>query len=293
MVPNIKYYVVTITSIFLALGVGIFMGFMLDADGLVASQREDMVAELQKTFEEMRLDNEKVRTEIATVKEEKVVLQSFIDDSLPVLTSDKLSGYSIAMIEVNEDYIYTDISEFLATSGANLASKTVIKDALFEEEERVKEIYAELTGLALEESIVGLVSGELSRSIEEREITPIMTALSDEGYIELVGSYEDGADVAIIAGGSISSDVGASREASQKLIGNLKGEELRVIGIERSDVESSYIEQYMEERIPSIDNVDKTIGKVSLIAVIRGENGNFGERDSSTQLRPSFDSLLD
>lgn len=292
MVPNIKYYVVTITSIFLALGVGIFMGFMLDADGLVASQREDIVAELEKTFEEMRLDTEEVRSEIARVEENNHMLNSFIEDLLAILTGEKLSGYSLAMIEVNEDYIYTDTSEFLLASGAELASKTVIKNTLFENEEGVKEIYAEVIGEDFEGDLGTLIADEISRSIEERSETPLVRALLSGGYLELTGSYENVVDTLILAGGS-SHQGNTSRDLSGKLINKLKTQDLRVIGVERSDVEDSYIEQYREERVSSVDNVDTSIGRVTLLALIRGENGNFGESDGSTQLRPNLDSLLD
>lgn len=292
MVPNIKYYVVTITSIFLALGIGIFMGFMLDADGLVAGQREDIVAELQKTFDEMKLDTEQVRAQILEVEEDNSMLKEFIDDALPILASEKLTGYSIAMIELNEDYIYTDLGEFLLASGADLASKTVIKNSLGENEERVKEIYAEVSGQALEGKVMDMVSDEISRSIKEEASTPVVMALLSEGYMEVLGSYEGGVDTVILAGGS--SGVADTLElGTQRLISSLRDGDHRVIGVERSDVEKSYVEQYVSERISSVDNVDSSIGKVSLLALIRGENGNFGEGESSTQLRPSLDLLLE
>ena len=50
MVINIKYYVIMSASIFLALGVGIFIGFSLDGQEIFVEQQQGLITELEQRF---------------------------------------------------------------------------------------------------------------------------------------------------------------------------------------------------------------------------------------------------
>ena len=43
-----KFYVISIVAIFVALGIGIYIGFTLDTQSFLVEQKEDIVAKLEE-----------------------------------------------------------------------------------------------------------------------------------------------------------------------------------------------------------------------------------------------------
>jgi hypothetical protein len=292
MVPNIKYYVVTVASIFLALGIGIFMGFMLDAQGLVSSQKEDIVAQLENKFDELKEENKVTKQNMETVKAKNEEINLFLQDAFPLVVRGALSGRTIAIIGVNSDYNYGDLENSLELSGAKVSSVTNIKGNLLEDEETIKAIYSEVKGAELEGELYDMISEELSYSISTGVNSPFIDKMVEQGYINLSGSYGDGSDSVLVSGGSKTSNE-QSVKLAEMLIDRVKETGKKVVGIERSDAEVSQIETYKKTRISSVDNVDTAIGKTSLVIVLRGVDGNYGEKETATGLYPDLNNLLE
>ena len=72
---NIKYFVLTMVSVFLALAIGIYIGFMFDAQDILMSQKEDIVTQLEERFDYLEEENQTVREEIAKVTKENARLR--------------------------------------------------------------------------------------------------------------------------------------------------------------------------------------------------------------------------
>lgn len=292
MVPNIKYYVVTVASIFLALGVGIFMGFMLDAQGLVSSQKDDIVTQLEAKFDELKQESENTKQDMELVKSKNEQINAFLQDAYPVVVKGALVNRNIALVGVNGDYNYSDVVEGLELAGAKVGSVTNVKGSIAEDEEAIRAIYREIKEVDFEGELCDMISSEIVNTVSRGEKSEVLDRLIQEGYVNMSGSYDLAADSIVLAGGS-KAEGEQSSKLSKSLVEKVKESGKSVVGIERTDVQISQIEDYKSYRISSVDNVDTAVGKTSLVLVLRGVSGNFGVKETATEVYPELDSLVE
>lgn len=285
MVANIKYYVVTIVSIFLAIGIGIFIGFMLNAQDILSSQREDIIGQLETKFDYLKEENENVKEESKVLKETNDRLDEFNRIVYSEMIKGKLEGLKIAIIETNDDYIYSEVNQTLQAAGAIVLSNTTIKDLLVSDTEKLKEIYINIKGKESSD-IAKDVMNEFTESVISAELTPLISALNEQGFMDISGAYNEPLDYLIIGGGSSDKDDNRYKLIDKNIIEVAKRKNIPVIGIEKSDVTNSYVEKYKDSRISSIDNVESTIGKITLVLAMNGMPGNYGVKPSAESLAP-------
>ena len=289
MVANIKYYVVTIVSIFLAIGIGIFVGFMLNAQDILSSQREDIIGQLEIKFDYLKEENENMKKESKDIKNENERLSEFNRIVYSEMIKGKLEGLKVGIIETNDDYIYTEVNQTLQASGAIVLSNTAIKDELLTNVERLKEIYKNITGKE-SNSIVADVMNELTKSFISGQASPLISVLNEEDFIDVTGAYSEPLDYVIIGGGSSKKNEDRYKLIDKNVIEVSKKNNIPVIGIEKSDVKVSYVEKYKDSRISSIDNVESTIGKITMVLAMDGNPGNYGIKSSAESLAPLINS---
>lgn len=294
MVANIKYYVVTIVSIFLAIGLGIFIGFMLNAQDILSSQRDEIIVQLEEKFDYLKEENENVKKESQNISAENEKLNKFNRTAYSVMIQGRLEGKNIAVIETSDDYLYTEVNQTLKSAGANSVSNTTIKNALISDKEKLKEIYMTVKGVEKEPAdLVSEVVKEITNSLLTGEVTPLVTSLNEQGLIDITGAYDKVVDYVVLGGGSLEKNDERFKTVDKTIIDTLKKNETPVIGMEREDVKNSYIEKYKESRISSVDNVDSTIGKISLVLAMDGNPGNYGVKPSASSLVPDASSAID
>ncbi|AFS78408.1 hypothetical protein DUF3186 [Gottschalkia acidurici 9a] len=290
MVANVKYYVVTIVSIFLAIGIGIFIGFMLDAQDILTSQKDDIVSQLESRFDYLKEENQKIKKESENTNKENKRLEEFNRIVYPEMVKDRLSGIKVAVIETNDDYVYSGINQTLELAGADIKSNTTINDLMMTDVEKLKEIYKNVTGKE-EENIQKTVIREVTSSLIKGETTPLVQALKEQGIINISGIYNEPLQYIIIAGGS--NDKGDERYKiiDENIIDVAKKSNIPVIGIEKENVKYSYIDKYKNSRISSVDNVNSIIGKITLVLAMDGHPGNYGVKPSAESLAPAITPL--
>ena len=67
-----------------------------------------------------------------------------------------------------------------------------------------------------------------------------------------------------------------------------KNNSVSIIGIEKLETNYSYMESYKNLGITTVDNVDTTIGKVSLILAMEGRPGHYGMKKTAESLIPNI-----
>ncbi len=285
MVANVKYYVVTIVSIFLAIGIGIVIGFMLNAQDVLSTQREDIVSQLETKFDYLKEENETVKAESQKINEENEKLEEFNDSVYQEVISERLKGLNIGVIETNDNYLYSEVSKTLTSAGANVLSNTTIKDLILTDEEKLKEIYKTTTGKESSEIVVTAIE-ELTQSIIEGKVTPFITALNDEGYIDISGAYNEKIDYIVMGGGNNEENYDRYNLIDKAIVDIGKKNDISLVGIEKEDVKHSYVDKYKESRVSSVDNIESTIGKITLVLVMDGNPGNFGVNPDAEGIAP-------
>jgi uncharacterized protein YoxC len=77
-----KFYIVSIASIFLALAIGIYIGFSLNSKDFLIEQKEGIVEGLEKQFADLRSENDNLKNEMEGRKR-KSIIQGFLKGCIP------------------------------------------------------------------------------------------------------------------------------------------------------------------------------------------------------------------
>lgn len=289
MIVNIKFYVITIASIFLALGIGIFIGFNLDSQELYVEQQNSLIEEMTQRFDEIKQENIDLNNKITELQYDLNLYQKYSEGIFPFFAQNRLEGINVAIIETTDDYIYSSLKNTLVGAGANVANITSAHGKIVDcySDSVLKEMV--MNDLTLDEindaDMPRLISEIIAQNIVSNKYEDIMKYLSDNEYIERRGDYSFTVDYVVIAGGSLE-DSNLIDTIDIPIIRAVKKSQIPIVGVERSDVKVSYIDGYKKEKISTVDNVDSVIGETSLIIVMQGFEGNFGIKDSATSLIP-------
>lgn len=285
---NMKYYIVTIGAIFIALGIGIIVGFNLNYDQELSKQQAVVINDLDKRFEELKTTNDDLEDTLSKLSKDYDEVIEFINQNTDKIIVDVLAERNIGIISTNENNDYnSEIRETLEKANANIAFDITINDKIID-----KSKYEELsTSLDAEikssDDLVNLIVNTINIEGGKEKLE----YLKEAGIIEihsLADSYNTYESV-IVAGGSESKE---REEIYQKLdkvlIPKLKENNKYVVGVQLTNVKFSYVDLFKEEKISTIDNINEGVGKVSLVLELENTKvyGNYGRLESADSLMP-------
>ena len=110
---NMKYYIVTICAIFIALGVGILVGFNLNYDQALSKQQSEVLESFNTEFESLKDKNKNLHSQIEDLNGELDTIKEFVDKNIDALTQDVLTAKNTGIILTSENNDYSEIVEDL------------------------------------------------------------------------------------------------------------------------------------------------------------------------------------
>ena len=244
MIPNMKFYVISIVSIFLALAIGIYIGFTLDAQNFLVEQKEDIASKLEEKFDYLRSENENFKKEIEKMEVKNSQYEKFNETVYPEIIKNRLSGTKVAIIETNDEYIYSGIGKTLEMSGATVVNVTTIKDK-FLNEDTLKEAYLK-SGIdkdELKENVIGKAISDLSTAIISDGNEEVIKYFEEYGLLNIIGNIDEPVDYVIIAGGSDSKDIERINILDKTIIDSVKN------GVTYNRYRENYSKEFLYERI--------------------------------------------
>ncbi|MBE3579564.1 MAG: copper transporter [Caldanaerobacter subterraneus] len=294
---NIKYYVLTIASIFVALGVGIFIGFMLDGQKIFSEQQTAIINELEQKFKDLQAENANLKNTVQELNKEINYYNQYHQIIFPELVANRLTGVKVAIIETTNEFIFSGMRNALLKAGATIESITIIKEGFDAGDElEVQNLINFLSnkyGVSIDPKRLNeFVSQKLAHAIVTGQDVDLINYLKLNGYIDFTG-MPGNVDFVIIAGGSNNKENNVNY-VDVPIIKEVKLLNIPIVGVEQSDVKYSYMEAYKKQHISTIDNVDSIIGQTSLIMVMEGKEGNYGVKQEAMNLMPdSFGNTSD
>lgn len=106
---NMKYYIVTIGAIFIALGIGMLVGFNLNNNQQLSEQQANIINDLDDKFNILKEKNDKLDSDLASVNRDYEEAVNFINKNVDKILAGSLNGKSIGIISANENDDYTKI----------------------------------------------------------------------------------------------------------------------------------------------------------------------------------------
>ena len=296
MIIDFRYHVASLVAVFLALGVGILIGGAVL--GNAALQRE--LTEIEENLSKIRTDQRALETEIAKRDTEIKEYTQFGNITLPLLVRDKLLGKRVALIRTGvggDPRTSKDLARLFQMAGAKITSTTTIlrspamlpPDKLAELKKKLNidaENDAAVSRAAISLAADRIANGPMFGGAAGDAILSTLTSLR---LVELSGDYGGMVDALILIGGSGDPNVDASELVDRVLIDTLADDKgLLIAAVEQSDIQLSYLPEYLQHPIIVVDNIETVAGQVALVfALVRGKKGHYGVRGAH-QLMPEL-----
>ena len=285
---NMKYYIVSIGAIFIALGIGMLVGFNLNYDQEMSKQQANIISDLDKKFDNLKEKNDTLEEDLAKITEEYNKSIEFIDANFDKILVNELLDKNIGVISTNQSEDYTrDIEETIVKANGNIAFNIAIKNTIYDEK-KLEEVSTKL-GLEIKDAndIVTYILDSLNStdakvklaSLEELELIKVN---------DINNEYMSYGSV-VLAGGSDSKTSKDDFEKIDKfLISKLKEEKKSVVGVQKSTTTNSYIELYSNEKVSTVDNIEQKSGKLAMVMLLKDSNilGNYGILDTAQSILP-------
>ena len=285
MLINIKYLVITVISIFLALGIGILIGIQIDSQDIILEQQEITVQRMENKLDELNRINLDLQNELGELTTINDIHENYIKNVFPDYIKNKLLGLHIIILETTDEYTYASMRQALKTAGAQVTSVTIISDKILNMSESEIAQLKEYFGIADNVNIIQAILKRIAETVGGKYEPDDIAFLIERGIIYVNGDLQQPADYVVLTGGSSNED-NKDEIIDIPLIKELKKLSLPLAGVETTNVEISYIDIYKKQQLSTVDNVDTAIGQTSLVLVIKGKEGHYGVKKSAQALMP-------
>ena len=284
---NMKYYIVTICAIFIALGVGILVGFNLNYDQALSKQQSEVLESFNTEFESLKDKNKNLHSQIEDLNGELDTIKEFVDKNIDALTQDVLTDKNTGIILTSENNDYSEIVEDLLKKANGTVSFNIIVKDNINKEDKLSEISMSLNKTFESSSDVINYIVECLNSAKNYDQ---LYALENLGVIKINNldekKYQD-YDSVVLLGELTGKDAKIKFDQKEKIILNkLKENNKYLVAVNQSESDNTILKLYSENNISIIDNINEGIGKVSLTNLLKNQNvvGHYGTSDVSTEI---------
>ena len=284
---NMKYYIVTICAIFIALGVGILVGFNLNYDQALSKQQSEVLESFNTEFESLKDKNKNLHSQIEDLNGELDTIKEFVDKNIDALTQDVLTDKNTGIILTSENNDYSEIVEDLIKKANGTVSFNIIVKDNINKEDKLSEISMSLNKTFESSSDVINYIVECLNSAKNYDQ---LYALENLGVIKINNldekKYQD-YDSVVLLGELTGKDTKIKFDQKEKIILNkLKENNKYLVAANQSKSDNTILKLYSENNISTIDNINEGIGKVSLTNLLKNQNvvGHYGTSDVSTKI---------
>lgn len=264
-----RYHLVTVIAVFMALSIGILLGGSFGQD-MFANEQIELVNRLQEKYSASRAENSRCSQKTNELEKQTEQFDQLVRQMGDVLVQGKLTGKSVVLLPLEQQNL-SELSAFLQRAGAKVPTIVSLKNP----------------ELMSANSVLPALAKMLAAPDDSTDLQRLTRA-----NVDMQGSVRSRPDAVILLGhiGRMSSHRAQQLELS--LIKELQKQSLRVIGAERSDAEFSAIPVYRMAKVPTVDNIDQSVGLLSVIGLIQGSDGHFGIRQTAETLSPSIAGIL-
>ena len=267
--PDLRYHVISLISVFLALAVGVLLGIAMADNGVLDEQLGAQVADIQADLEGQRARLDEKDERIASLEERADEDDAMLAGISEAVILDRLDGASVALVlgPYADEGTAEALQNALALSGASLSSVTELdpppapptgeaatpEEQYAEEAARILTSYATTDNLTASgpEVVVFLGGGDLPPEADERTLNTLVAA--ETAMFEV-----------------------------------WQGANVRLVGAETSGDGRSQVRQYNDLGVPSVDNADRPAGRAALVLLAAGAaaDGAYGTKATASDPFP-------
>ena len=310
---NLRYHIVSLVAVFLALALGMVVGGTVLNEGTGRAQRafSDL---LRRTSQQTQAENTDLRNQLGHY-------QTFGEKVLPQLAHDKLKGRSVVLIDTDrvDDGARTSVTDAIEAAGGTLDGRVTFSSDrvnLAAQDDRTR--LGQVLGLsttdpdqlrpAMIEQFTDRLTAPARLPQDDRDRPrDMITALSDAKFfadLNLPSRVSDGSELFpkagslfVIIGPTDGSTVLPPKSFLVPLADRLSARSTApVAGVESQNGVSSWVQtlrgdKEITQRVSSVDDVDAVYGQIALVdafalQLAHQPPGQYGFKQGSTGLLP-------
>jgi hypothetical protein len=302
-VISLRYHIVAIVAVFLALAVGVLVG-----GAFVQPALEER---LRAQTDDLNTRNDDLRQQIDDVRAQVAATDAFVDAALPYLTKDRLLGRGVVVVaqEGVEDAVLGEAQRSLLEAGADVIAVVSARDAIASEDPETQAKLAELLGVpatppdelpalaasALAERLANGAEGAqpeddlLAQLLSAGFLAPVGSGLS-ESTLGRVGA--DGQVVVVLGGGQDEEPTVPPEAFLAPLVQELAAFDLPVAAGESATSAVRFVDSVRgADGLVTVDDLDLSMGGAALVLgldelLTTGQGGSYGIKDGAEPLPP-------
>jgi Copper transport outer membrane protein, MctB len=265
--PDLRYHLISLISVFLALAIGILLGVAMADKGVVSGRVQAEITSIQQQLDRQRREIDKQNEQIADQ-------EAILDRMSEVMISDSLQGQDVALVAgpYADPDTYQAVLADLAEAGANVTSSQRLNPPdpaeITSQEPTTQEATTQLeSGYA-----AGVAREVLGYSGEAEEFPEI---------------------VVFVGGGEIPEDapqgtLKALKAVQRRMFEIWLDAGVRVVGAEPTNSGRTEVPLFQNAGIPSVVNADQPAGRAAVIecATMVDCEGTYGTKDSASEPFP-------
>lgn len=283
---DIRYHIVSIVAVFLALTIGLLLGSLIVDKGILARQQERLV-------ESIKADVNSVLQQNKLLQEEVNQLKTFQEEVLGVAVKDKLPQRKVGVISFSSDQssLYAKIADTLNQSGAKSTHIIIsLKDLDFGNKQLVENLAASFNAQIPEDQAFEKIFWQrLAQEIAGKEGVALLASLKSSNLLKIEGEDILPVDsVLLIAPPSKERSKNEGNRDHLLLDALRQFPELTVVGAETTDLNPSRIGAYQLLNVSTVDNIESIPGQISLVYLLQKKEikANFGVKPTADRLLP-------
>jgi len=274
-----RYHVISLVAVFLALGIGILLGTTLVERGLIAEQKSQ-ISSLKQTFEDIKKKNASLHSDLEAYTR-------YADESRPYMVTNMLLGKAYAVLTTRnpDNATLAKIANGLAAAGASApVTITISGSDTFNNQSVIANLATLFQMPADATQLKARVFAEIVNQLATVSNTGILVTMQQLGVIEVHGSLSAPVAGAVLLGPV---EAGALDKTDVPIVKTFVATAFPVVGVSGSTTEAAVLTLYKKNGISTVDHVDTVPGQVALDMSLAGKPGNYGSGPEATRMLPA------
>lgn len=276
---DMRYHVISLVAVFLALGIGILLGTTLVERGLIAEQKSE-IRSLKKTFDEIKEKNQSLNSELDLYK-------TYAEQSKPYTLAHRLQGKVFAVIarQVPNEAALGRISEAISIAGGSVPMTVLITGQSAYNDPGVKSSLSQMFGIPPEpQALKERVLAEVVNQVTTGSNPALIGELARLKVIQVRGSIGGPFSGAVVLGAV---DPEAPDSTDVPLVRDFVAARFPTVGTGDAETLESVIGLYKKNGVSTVDPVETVPGQTALVLALEGRGGHYGTDKTAESLLPA------
>jgi hypothetical protein len=291
---DLRYLVLTMIGIFLALAVGLMIG-----SALGSPERQARVFDsLREQFDQLRAQNQSVQEENSEMRRRLAARDEADQALLPGAVRGRLAGLSVGVVlcgNWDEAPFWTELETALQLSGATIGPVVRIPDRLKVLEPAARTRLGTVWGGGTlpdrpePYEAAGWLVRALARGLDSDRLANLAGEIGAEVRGQNPGPLRRVLVIAAVPDSLRAESVISGETPEVRVVDVAREEGIRVVAAEPEETTQSAVVPLRSRTVASVDNIDTAVGQLAAVLALAGADGHFGTKRGATRVLPPLD----